>query len=257
MIALVCALAFALPFGWENTLAGFQSAFYFLVLFSVLSIWLTVDNGPGTGPWLVGWLCAFCALLTSAGGLLTPVVLALIPLVRLAFDPGRWRDAAINTAVAAAPHPRSRSRHRRSRITNLSGGHARRIRDGARPQSRVAVGRASSLDLVMWAPFAALVATLGRRLQRPTRSEELIGVLAVWGIPPGGGPRACEGSGWAGACIPIHGRAESRLRRKRDVAHRSSGSRAGAQVRKAAYARHDDRLVRRRDARPRGYPPRR
>lgn len=182
VIALVCALAFALPFGWENTLAGFQSAFYFLVLFSVLSIWLTVDNAPGTGPWLVGWLCAFCALLTSAGGLLTPLVLALIPLVRLAFDPGRWRDAAINTAMAGAllilgfalsspPLP-----YHEPFKAGTPGAFATAL---ARNLAWPWVER-PALTLVMWAPFAALVATLGRRLQRPTRSDELIGVLAVW-----------------------------------------------------------------------------
>ena len=160
-------------------------------------------------------------------------MLALIPLVRLAFDPGRWRDAAINTAVAAALLVRALVAAAPVSRTFQSG-HARRIRDGARPQSRLAVGRASSLDPRDVGTVCGACRNAGRRLRRPTRSEELIGVLAVWGAPPGGGPRPCEGSGWAGACIPIHGRAESRLRRKRDVAHRSSGSRAGAQVRKAA-----------------------
>jgi hypothetical protein len=184
VIALVCALAFALPFGWENTLAGFQSAFYFLVLFSVLSMWLTVDHAPGTAPWLLGWLCALCALVTSAGGLLTPVVLALTPLIRLAFDRGGWRDAALNIAMSAAlfilgfalsspPLP-----YHEPFKAGTPGALATAL---ARNLAWPWVER-PALAVVMWAPFAALVAALGRRLLRPKRPEELIGVLAVWVI---------------------------------------------------------------------------
>ena len=39
-IAAIVALVFAPPFALENTLAGFQSAFYFLILWSLLAVWL-------------------------------------------------------------------------------------------------------------------------------------------------------------------------------------------------------------------------
>ena len=49
LLVFVGALTFALPFGWENTLVGFQSAFYFLLLFSVLGLWLTTRYRAGSG----------------------------------------------------------------------------------------------------------------------------------------------------------------------------------------------------------------
>ena len=42
------ALTLAPPFAIENSLAGFQSAFYFLVLFSGLALWLMGTSRPGT-----------------------------------------------------------------------------------------------------------------------------------------------------------------------------------------------------------------
>ena len=44
LVVVFCAVLFTLPFGWENTLAGFQSSFYLLLLFSVLSLALTVKR---------------------------------------------------------------------------------------------------------------------------------------------------------------------------------------------------------------------
>jgi hypothetical protein len=43
-VALLVAVAFALPFSWVNTIGGFQSQFYFLALFSILAVWLMVTS---------------------------------------------------------------------------------------------------------------------------------------------------------------------------------------------------------------------
>ena len=51
-IAIAVGVTVAPPFGLENTLAGFQSAFYFLVLFSTLALWLMGTHRPGSGAWL-------------------------------------------------------------------------------------------------------------------------------------------------------------------------------------------------------------
>ena len=61
-IALAIALTFAPPFGIENSLAGFQSAFYFLVLFSALALWLMGTSRPGTARWFLGCFCSPCAV---------------------------------------------------------------------------------------------------------------------------------------------------------------------------------------------------
>ena len=70
-IAITIALAIAPPFALENTLAGFQSQFYFLVLFSILAIWLMGTRPAGSAAWFVGWLCAFATIFTVAGGILS------------------------------------------------------------------------------------------------------------------------------------------------------------------------------------------
>src|SRR5262249_55217188 len=44
----VCVVTFALPFSWENTLLGFQSQFYFQLLFFVLALRLMTGFPIGT-----------------------------------------------------------------------------------------------------------------------------------------------------------------------------------------------------------------
>ena len=53
LLWLPLCLALALPFGWENSLAGFQSQFYFLVVFSLLTLWLLGLHAPKIGPVVV------------------------------------------------------------------------------------------------------------------------------------------------------------------------------------------------------------
>jgi hypothetical protein len=101
LLVLVAVVAFALPFGWENTLLGFQSAFYFLLLFSVLALWLTTTYRPGSGAWSLGWLCAICGLCTAASGVITPVAIAGTMALTLARSPREWRDTAITAGAAA------------------------------------------------------------------------------------------------------------------------------------------------------------
>ena len=99
LFVLVGATIGALPFGWENTLIGFQSAFYFLLLFSVPALWLTITSHPCTLPWWLGWLCATCGLFTAAGGALTPVAIGGVAALKLAVD-RRWREAMVNGGAA-------------------------------------------------------------------------------------------------------------------------------------------------------------
>ena len=101
IIVFVCAFVFAMPFAWDNTLIGFQSAFYFLLLFSLPTFGLIGRYQAGSGPWFLGWTFALFALFTSAGGPTTAVALAGLALLKLANDPGGWREAIVNLAVAA------------------------------------------------------------------------------------------------------------------------------------------------------------
>ena len=101
LVVVFCAVLFSLPFGWENTLAGFQSSFYFLLLFSVLSLALTVRR-VGSAGWCLGWLCAVSSLVTTAGGLFTPFATGIAAVLRLITGRCTRREASINLGMSAA-----------------------------------------------------------------------------------------------------------------------------------------------------------
>jgi hypothetical protein len=82
VLSALTAVTFGLPFAWENVLQGFQSAFYFLELFSLLALWMTTAYRVGSGRWYLGWLCAVCGLFTAAGGTLIPLAIAVAAVVQ-------------------------------------------------------------------------------------------------------------------------------------------------------------------------------
>ena len=67
---VVLALVFALPFGWENTLAGFQSSIYFLVALSMGSMSILVNGAAGSPTWWVGLGLAFASLFSMGSGVM-------------------------------------------------------------------------------------------------------------------------------------------------------------------------------------------
>ncbi len=72
---------FGVPYAWANTLAGFQSQFYFVILFSIASLWLTVTQPPLSARWWVGVVCAMFAFLSLASGIFALAAAAFIGLV--------------------------------------------------------------------------------------------------------------------------------------------------------------------------------
>ena len=100
-IAIAVALAVAPPFALENTLAGFQSGFYFLVLFSALALWLMSAHRPGTGSWIAGWACALAAVVTVAGGILGVVAVGVAAGLAWLSRPRAWRPLAATAAALA------------------------------------------------------------------------------------------------------------------------------------------------------------
>jgi hypothetical protein len=80
--ALLSAV-FALPYAWENTLAGFQSQFYFLTGFSLLYIQLFSHCPLTAGRCLAGFTTGAAALFTMGSGFFAPlaVLAALLPAV--------------------------------------------------------------------------------------------------------------------------------------------------------------------------------
>jgi hypothetical protein len=83
-------LALMLPFAWENTLWGFQSQFYFLFLFSWVTIWLLTLNGPRSWKWWLGVATALAANFTMASGFLAPAAVLAVT-VLAAWKERNWR----------------------------------------------------------------------------------------------------------------------------------------------------------------------
>ncbi len=98
----VLALELALPIAWENTLWGFQSQFYFLLIFSWLTIWLLGSHQPWSARWWLGALTALAAVFTVASGFLAAAtVIALTALVALKQKKG-WLQNAPTWAFCGA-----------------------------------------------------------------------------------------------------------------------------------------------------------
>ena len=76
------AVLFSVPYALENTLAGFQAQFYFVLLFSVLSIWLLVTHEAFEKGWWGGVAFALIAYFSFATGIFTLAAAAITLLVR-------------------------------------------------------------------------------------------------------------------------------------------------------------------------------
>lgn len=74
-------ILFSIPYAWENTLAAFQSQFYFVLLFSLATIWLTVTQAPLSAKWWGGIACALLAFLSLASGVFALAAAAIVNLV--------------------------------------------------------------------------------------------------------------------------------------------------------------------------------
>lgn len=181
LLVLVCGLMGVPAFAWETTLAGLQSQFYFFVLFSILALWLVPSYGPGTLPWLLGWMSAMAALFTSAGGLLTtPAILVMVCSRYLAHSRERWRTA-LNLLVGAAVLAtgwvtRSPSLARHEALKAQSAADFL----GALTANLTWPWASPFLGSVMWVPLAFLLASAVRRRFRTTATERLVLGLSVW-----------------------------------------------------------------------------
>ena len=93
-------LLFALPFSWENTLAGFQVQFYFLLLFSVGHLVFSLESDCFSWRWGVGQLCGVLALASMASGFLSALAIMAI-LIWLIISGRRWtRQRWITAAIS-------------------------------------------------------------------------------------------------------------------------------------------------------------
>ena len=92
-----------LPFGWKNTLWGFQSQFYFMTLLGILVIWFCWNHRSLSPRWWLGALLAFASLFTMAGGVFAIVAVTVFLAARLVTDRGKdWRAQLIGIGVLLA-----------------------------------------------------------------------------------------------------------------------------------------------------------
>jgi len=83
LLLTFATILFAVPFGRENTLAGFQSQFYFLMLFSFLLLWSVHRFESAPLKWLaVVALAAFLSFFSMASGALSIAAAAGLLFVR-------------------------------------------------------------------------------------------------------------------------------------------------------------------------------
>lgn len=100
-ILFALLLLFALPFDWENTLSGgFQSQFYFLILFSTLTIWGLSGHAPGSWKWWCGVIAAIASWFSIASGPIATAAVAAWAVWCLVRGDGPRRQNAI-TLIAA------------------------------------------------------------------------------------------------------------------------------------------------------------
>jgi SAM-dependent methyltransferase len=182
LLLFIGAATFALPFAWENTLLGFQSGFYFLLLFSLLGLWLTTKHSAWTRQWCLGCLCALCGLFTGASGLVLPVALAGVAVLTLLNDRQSWNESRFTLAAAAtifvlgfliasSPLPYHEVLKAQT-VLDFVGALGRNL---AWPL----VGY-WQLSLVMWLPVIALLFVLTIRRSKATLLERFIIGLGFW-----------------------------------------------------------------------------
>lgn len=107
LIALVlfATVVAALPFGWENTLGGFQLQFYLLILLALASLLVLYDARAWSPRWCVGLLIGVTGYFAMASGAMTVAAAAVLTLAHLIV--GRragareWTGLAGLVAIAA------------------------------------------------------------------------------------------------------------------------------------------------------------
>ncbi|WP_349792426.1 hypothetical protein ABQY74_016960 [Xanthomonas sp. WHRI 7064] len=89
LLVAVAICAAVLPYSWENFLVGFQSQFYFLILFAVLAISLAAARHDRVVAISGVVALSVISVLTMASGLLTPVAAAITYALAAWLLPGR------------------------------------------------------------------------------------------------------------------------------------------------------------------------
>ncbi len=102
----ICALFFSTSVSWENTLSGFQSQFYLVLLFTALHLGATLLARPRSWRWWMAPLAGLAALFSMASGLLSALAILGATAARALRDRTLTRDDiyvfSTNTALVIA-----------------------------------------------------------------------------------------------------------------------------------------------------------
>lgn len=82
-LCLLLALAGALPFSWENTIAGFQNGFYFLGLLTLLTLWCLAHLRGTASTFLLLCVLSALSICTIATGMLTLLASVVVLVLRV------------------------------------------------------------------------------------------------------------------------------------------------------------------------------
>jgi hypothetical protein len=82
LLLVFALILLGLPLAVENALVGFQSQFYFLMLFSFTSLWAFATAPALSRRWWLGLACGLLALISMASGALSLLVGAIFLLLR-------------------------------------------------------------------------------------------------------------------------------------------------------------------------------
>lgn len=101
VLLLFALILFGTPYAWENTLAGFQSQFYFVLLFSVACLWFTITRNPLTVYWWGGVASGVFAFLSLASGIFALAAAAMVGFVCYLMGLRRTHKQLISVAILA------------------------------------------------------------------------------------------------------------------------------------------------------------
>jgi hypothetical protein len=101
LFAGLTTLFYIVPFSWENTLWGFQSQFYFVLLFGLVGVYFTWKCTDFLIGWCLGWSALTVGLFSMGSGLLAPLAVFCMGLLRMFVAPAPLprQFAALSTTL--------------------------------------------------------------------------------------------------------------------------------------------------------------
>lgn len=90
---------FGIPYSWENTLSGFQSQFYFILLLGSSALWLLLCKEPLSIAWWWGILCAMLTFLSLASGIFIFAAAAFVSFIVFSSNVRRTPKQLLSIAV--------------------------------------------------------------------------------------------------------------------------------------------------------------